>query len=107
LSGVLAERGVVVHLDAEVTQVAAGSLQTASGEVLAADEIVWVTQAGGAPWLRETGLALDEKGFHPGSRHLANRNRSADLCRRRLRRDGRSPAGKGRGLRRAHGQAAG
>jgi selenide,water dikinase len=31
--------------------------------VLAADEIVWVTQAGGAPWLRETGLALDEKGF--------------------------------------------
>ncbi len=60
---VLAERGVVVHLDAEVTQVAANSLQTASGEVLAADEIVWVTQAGGAPWLRETGLALDEKGF--------------------------------------------
>jgi selenide, water dikinase len=60
---VLAERGVVVHLDAEVTQVAANSLQTASGEVLAADEIVWVTQAGGAPWLRDTGLALDEKGF--------------------------------------------
>ena len=60
---VLAERGVVVHLDAEVTQVAANSLQTATGEVLAADEIVWVTQAGGAPWLRETGLALDEKGF--------------------------------------------
>ncbi|HSG21556.1 MAG TPA: selenide, water dikinase SelD, partial [Azonexus sp.] len=34
-----------------------------SGEVLTADEIVWVTQAGGAAWLRETGLALDEKGF--------------------------------------------
>ena len=61
--GVLAERGIVVHLAAEVTQVAANSLQTASGERLAADEIVWVTQAGGAPWLRETGLALDEKGF--------------------------------------------
>jgi selenide,water dikinase len=30
-----------------------------------ADEIVWVTQAGGAPWLRDTGLALDGQGFHP------------------------------------------
>ena len=60
---VLAERGVVVHRAAEVTQVAAGRLQTRAGEVVDADEIVWVTQAGGAAWLRETGLALDEKGF--------------------------------------------
>ncbi len=28
-----------------------------------ADEIVWVTRAGGAPWLRATGLALDADGF--------------------------------------------
>jgi selenide, water dikinase len=28
-----------------------------------ADEIVWVTQAGGAAWLADTGLALDEAGF--------------------------------------------
>ena len=60
---VLAERGVVVHRAAEVVQVAAGRLQTRAGEVLEADEIVWVTQAGGAAWLRETGLALDDKGF--------------------------------------------
>jgi len=60
---VLAARGVVVHRSAKVTQVSAGRLQTDSGEVLAADEIVWVTQAGGAAWLRDTGLALDEKGF--------------------------------------------
>ena len=60
---VLAERGVVVHRAAEVVQVAAGRLQTQAGEVLEADEIVWVTQAGGAAWLRETGLALDDKGF--------------------------------------------
>ncbi|MGB9356191.1 MAG: selenide, water dikinase SelD [Azonexus sp.] len=60
---VLAERGVVVHRVAEVVQVAAGRLQTQAGEVLEADEIVWVTQAGGAAWLRETGLALDDKGF--------------------------------------------
>ncbi len=60
---VLAARGVVVHRNAGVTEVFAGRLQTANGETLAADEIVWVTSAGGAPWLRETGLALDANGF--------------------------------------------
>ena len=60
---VLAARGVVVHRNAGVTEVFAGRLQTASGESLTADEIVWVTSAGGAPWLRETGLALDADGF--------------------------------------------
>ena len=60
---VLAERGVVVHRSAEVTQVSEQQLQTRNGEVLEADEIVWVTQAGGAAWLRDTGLALDDKGF--------------------------------------------
>ena len=60
---VLAERGVVVHRSAEVTQVAERQLQTRNGEMLEADEIVWVTQAGGAAWLRDTGLALDDKGF--------------------------------------------
>jgi selenide,water dikinase len=60
---VLAARGVRVHLGAEVERVDAGRLRTAAGEVLEADEIVWVTQAGGAAWLAETGLALDEAGF--------------------------------------------
>jgi len=60
---VLAARRVMVHRGAMVTQVSAGRLQTDSGEVLAADEIIWVTQAGGAAWLGDTGLALDEKGF--------------------------------------------
>jgi selenide,water dikinase len=40
-----------------------GGLQARNGETLAADEIVWVTQAGGASWLSETGLALDGEGF--------------------------------------------
>lgn len=60
---VLADRGVQVHRNAEVTQVMPGQLQTASGEVLDADEIIWVTRAGGAAWLKETGLALDADGF--------------------------------------------
>ncbi|OGA33239.1 MAG: bifunctional NADH dehydrogenase FAD-containing subunit/selenide, water dikinase SelD, partial [Betaproteobacteria bacterium RIFCSPLOWO2_12_FULL_64_23] len=60
---VLAERGVELHCNAEAVQVSAARLQTARGETVDADEIVWVTRAGGAPWLRETGLALDADGF--------------------------------------------
>lgn len=60
---VLTKRGVDLHSNAEVNQVSAARLQTAGGETVDADEIVWVTRAGGAPWLRETGLALDADGF--------------------------------------------
>lgn len=60
---VLAARGVALHCDAEVNQVSASGVRTAAGETVQADEIVWVTRAGGAPWLRETGLALDAEGF--------------------------------------------
>ncbi|MBK5205457.1 MAG: FAD-dependent oxidoreductase, partial [Polaromonas sp.] len=67
---VLSERQVVLHASSEVTRVGAASLQTADGEVLAMDEIVWVTQAGGAPWLRQTGLALDNAGFTQVNEHL-------------------------------------
>jgi selenide,water dikinase len=87
---VLAERGVSVHRGAEVAEVAAGRLQVRDGATLDADEIVWVTQAGGAAWLRDTGLALDGR-LHPRPRHPAKRDRSADLRRRRLRRDDRPP----------------
>ncbi len=59
----LRERGVQVHTGQAVTEVWAGCLQTASGQVFDADEVIWVTQAAGAPWLRETGLALDDGGF--------------------------------------------
>jgi selenide, water dikinase len=60
---VLAERGVVVHTYAEVRLVADGQLTTADGQTLVTDETVWVTQAGGAAWLRDTGLALDDNNF--------------------------------------------
>jgi selenide,water dikinase len=60
---VLAERGVILHCDAEVNRVSATRLHTARGETVDADDIVWVTRAGGAPWLRATGLALDADGF--------------------------------------------
>lgn len=59
----LTQRGVVVHLGAAVTQVHAHGLQVHTGEEFVADEIFWVTQAGGPAWLRDTGLALDAAGF--------------------------------------------
>jgi len=60
---VLLQRGVQVHVDAAVQEVRDGRLRTQQGAWFDADEIVWVTQAGGADWLRDTGLALDERGF--------------------------------------------
>ena len=60
---VLAQRGVQVHRNAEVTQVKSGVLITSNGQELQADEIIWVTRAGGAGWLKNTGLQLDTEGF--------------------------------------------
>ena len=60
---VLRQRGVTLHRAAEVKQVSQGRLQTSDGASHYADEIVWVTQAGGAAWLRDTGLKVDGNGF--------------------------------------------
>jgi selenide,water dikinase len=38
-------------------------LQLADGGAIAFDEALWVTEAAAAPWLAETGLALDANGF--------------------------------------------
>ena len=59
----LARRGVVVHRQAQVVEVQAGRLRTRDGGWHAMDEVVWVTQAGGAGWLADTGLARDDSGF--------------------------------------------
>ncbi|TLD47211.1 MAG: Demethylphylloquinone reductase NdbB [Accumulibacter sp.] len=63
---VLAARGVQLHLAAAVDDAGAGWLQwqgTNGAGRLAADEVVWVTRASGAPWLRDSGLAVDDDGF--------------------------------------------
>lgn len=60
---VLSERGVKLYLNADVTRVEHGRLHCANGSVVSADEIMWVTEAGGAAWLQDTGLALNEGGF--------------------------------------------
>ncbi|AOY87675.1 selenide, water dikinase SelD [Marinobacter salinus] len=56
----LSDRGVKIHLGAPVKKVEQGLLMTDSGESLQADEVLWVTRAGGPPWLADTGLALDD-----------------------------------------------
>ncbi|MBK9520772.1 MAG: selenide, water dikinase SelD [Rhodocyclaceae bacterium] len=60
---VLRARQVKVHCGAPVSEVAAGRLLVGSSAWTEADEIIWVTRAGGAHWLRSTGLALDDEGF--------------------------------------------
>lgn len=60
---VLAERGVTVHADADVSRVEAGRLHTADGRAIPFDAALWAVQAGAAPWLGDTGLDLDAGGF--------------------------------------------
>lgn len=60
---ILHERGVEVHVGQPVVAVAPGRLDLARGEQLPVDEVLWVTAAGPAAWLADTGLALDAAGF--------------------------------------------
>jgi len=62
-SQILAERGVRVIAGNPISRVEPGMLIAADGTVIACDEALWVTQAVAAPWLAETGLALDPDGF--------------------------------------------
>jgi selenide, water dikinase len=60
---VLAARAIAVVAGSAVTQVEAGRLVLDGGAPVAADEILWTTQARPAAWLAGTGLALDRHGF--------------------------------------------
>jgi selenide,water dikinase len=60
---VLAERGVRAHERTPVVEVGRGWVRCGDGSRFPLDEILWVTQAGAAPWLRESGLAVDARGF--------------------------------------------
>jgi len=64
---VLAERSVRVHEGSPVVEVGNGWLRCGDGLKFSLDEILWVTQAGAAPWLKESGLAVDARGFVQGA----------------------------------------
>jgi selenide, water dikinase len=60
---ILNKRGVALAEHDPVRVVVDDHIACASGRRFAFDELIWVTEAGGAPWLAETGLALDHAGF--------------------------------------------
>ena len=72
-----AERSITIHAGVRVDTVAPGRLLLMDSTKIAADEILWTTQASAAPWLRETGLALDERGFLRVDTMLRCQNHSA------------------------------
>jgi selenide,water dikinase len=57
------ERGIRAVTDNPVVRAEPGRLIAADGAVVEFDEALWVTEAAGAPWLAETGLPLDQRGF--------------------------------------------
>jgi selenide, water dikinase len=63
LEQVFVERGIEVLTGSEVVRVEPGLLVCADGRQIAFDEALWVTEAGAAPWLAETGLPLTPGGF--------------------------------------------
>ena len=60
---ILEQRDVELHLDSKVVAVESKGVRCADGAAIALDEIIWVTQAGAAPWLSDSGLACDTDGF--------------------------------------------
>ena len=56
-------RGVGVVEHNAVERVDEASVLCSSGDRIGFDELIWVTQAGAASWLADTGLELDEGGF--------------------------------------------
>ena len=60
---ILAKRRVAVLTDSAIVRVEPGALIGADGSRIAFDEALWVTEAGAAPWLAETGLPLTADGF--------------------------------------------
>ena len=59
----LTARGIHLHFDAPVTAVEANAVITADGQRHTMDEVLWATSASAQPWLRESGMAVDERGF--------------------------------------------
>ena len=60
---IMFERGITVHAGSKVTAVEADAAILNGSQRIAFDEIFWTTHAEAAPWLRDTGLMLDDAGF--------------------------------------------
>jgi selenide, water dikinase len=60
---IMRARGITVHANSKVTRVETGEVVLNGADRIPLDEIFWTTRAEAAPWLRETGLTVDEGGF--------------------------------------------
>jgi selenide, water dikinase len=63
LTQLLGDRAVQLHLGSAVTDWDGAVLRLESGAELVCDATVWVTGAIAPGWLRESGLAVDDRGF--------------------------------------------
>ena len=59
----LADSGIEVHRGQRIVRADRCSLLTAQGAAIAADEVLWVTQAAAPQWPQAAGLAVDDAGF--------------------------------------------
>ena len=67
---VLAERKIAVRTDTKIERIEADRVTLSSGETLAADRTILVTNGGAAPWIADSGLALDDRSFVRIDDHL-------------------------------------
>lgn len=58
----LAERGVELHLETQLTSAKDGVMELSTGERFAADTLIWTAGVMATPMLRDTDLPLEERG---------------------------------------------
>ncbi|MDX5361704.1 MAG: selenide, water dikinase SelD [Alphaproteobacteria bacterium] len=63
LKAKLKERGIAVSRGCRIVRAEEGALIAENGAQFDLDEVLWTTQAGPAPWLEDTGLDVDKRGF--------------------------------------------
>jgi len=59
----LVQRGVTLSEGRNVARATAGAVHVEGGQTLLASAVIWATGAAAAPWLAETGLHRDARGF--------------------------------------------
>jgi len=63
MARILKDTGVRLHLGRPAVAVEDGGVRLADGSLVLLDEILWVTAAGAQPWLKGSGLEVDDAGF--------------------------------------------